>query len=73
MTIEKKIKSIRAEQRQRFGNVGLKPECENFYYLAGKSTCRTCIPVYTTYGKRLGLQCEHGVCYFYKSKENKNG
>lgn len=61
MNIEEYVQKSREEIRQRFGEVGLKEDCKN--YIPGKG-CMTC-GCHDT-GKHKYMQCELGVCYFYK-------
>ncbi len=69
MTIEETVKSIRAEQRKRFGALGKKTDCVNHVYLGNVPMCKVCVSIFTNDSKQATLQCECDVCYFYKPKE----
>ena len=67
MTAEKYVQNIRKQQRQKFGDVGVKKDCEHYVMENRKDWCIVC-----THDRDRGcLPCECGVCYFYKQKEEK--
>ena len=61
MTIEEYVRESREEIRQQFGEVGVKEDCVN--YVPG-NRCMACGNHDT--GRRSFMQCELGICYFYK-------
>ena len=72
MTAKEYVKKSRKEQRRKFGEVGLKTDCQNYFMENGKDGCMVC-----RYDHNRGrhnnnsgcLPCEFGVCYFYSNNE----
>lgn len=66
MSIEEYVKQSRAEHKQKFGNIGLKKDCEHYGMKGGYNSCKAC-----SYVRDRGtlLPCECGVCYFYSPKD----
>lgn len=65
MSIEEYVQKSREEMRQKFGKVEMKTDCK--YYtenLRKKNDCS--ILVLNGDRVRERLQCECGVCYFYR-------
>lgn len=68
MTYKEYAKNSREELRQKFGDVGLKKDCEYFNDERGKSWCMVCKRDHD----RKILPCELGVCYFYSDRKEEN-
>ena len=68
MTAKEYAKHSREELRQKFGDIGLKTDCENYSMRNGKDWCVVC----NHDKERRCLPCVFGVCYFYSNKGEKN-
>ena len=65
--IKEYVERSREEQRQLFGEIGLKEDCVHFHVTATKrKCCHLCTEVYRQGGRLL---CQHEVCYFYKPNQ----
>ena len=68
MNITEWVQQSRQEQRQLFGQIEIKEDCEYYCAKNGKVSCRICKD-YTTGRDYFYMQCKMGICYFYKPKE----
>ena len=62
MTAKEYVKHSREELRLKFGDVGLKKDCENYDVERGR--CNVC----SIHRDRHLFPCMLGVCYFYSNK-----
>lgn len=64
---EEYVKQSREELRQMFGEVGVKKDCKHYEVdLQKQNDCAVCVKQHDS--KLSWLQCECGVCYFYRKK-----
>ena len=66
MSIEEYVKQSREEHRENFGTLEVKKDCVHYTMRRGKDYCLCCVHNHEKNGR---LQCDCGVCYFYKPKE----
>lgn len=73
MTTEEYVQQSREQKRDQFGEVGKKDDCVHITAQNGHLFCEACS--YWKDGnnsrKAKKLQCEKGVCYFYKPRRKK--
>lgn len=66
--IKKMVRQSRKEQRERFGDVEIKEDCAHHKFVNCEDYCECCCNYYGKGREHGGLQCGHGVCYFYAKK-----
>lgn len=66
MSIEEIVQKSREEQRELFGELGVKTDCVHHTIKRCKDYCNLCIHEHRS---KTRLQCECRVCYFYQPKE----
>lgn len=72
--ISEHVWRIREEKQDQFGEIGVHDDCVNYWISKGKPECRICRNYIISHSRKTNnkmLQCERGVCYFYRPKKRR--